>query len=73
MDFKIVLTLNETARTDRGPITREVDGGLFMVGDGQYAILDCDREALIQDWIEERGVPQHESPLDLISYTVERY
>lgn len=73
MDFKIVLTLNETNRTDRGPVTREIDGSLFLVGPGQYAIVDADREALIQCWIEERGEDQHASPLELVSYTVEKY
>jgi hypothetical protein len=73
MDFKIVLTLNETNRTDRGPITREIDGSLFQVNAMDYAITDADREALIQVWIDERGEDQHGSPLELISYIVEKY
>jgi hypothetical protein len=73
MDFKIVLTLNETNRKDRGHVTREIDGSLFQVNAMDYAITDADREALIQVWIDERGEDQHGSPLELISYTVEKY
>lgn len=72
-DFKIVLVLNEVNRTDRGPVTREIDGSLFRLNGMDYAITDADREALIQEWIEERGEDQHASPLELISYTVEPY
>ena len=62
---------NETNRTDRETVTREIDGSLFMMDDGEYAITDADREEKIQYWMETRGEDQHDSPLELISYTVE--
>lgn len=73
MDFKIVLVLNELNRTDRETVTRELDGGNFIMDNGEYAITDADREALIHEWMEERGEDQHASPLELVSYTVESY
>ncbi len=72
-DFKIVLVLNEVNRTDRETVTREIDGSLFQLDAMEYAHTDADREALIHEWMEERGEDQHASPLELISYTVESY
>lgn len=70
-EFDIVLVLNETNRTDRETVTRRIDGSNFIMENGKYAETDADREAEIKYWIEERGVDQHDSPLELISYTID--
>lgn len=72
-DFKIVLQLKLLNDPERGTVTREIDGSLFRLNAMDYAITDADREALIHEWMEERGEDQHASPLELISYTVEKY
>jgi len=72
-EFKIVLVLNETNRTDRETTTREIHGDNFIMDDGEYAITDADRATQINYWMEERGEDQHASPLELVSYTVESY
>jgi hypothetical protein len=72
-EFKIILVLNETNRTDRETVTREIDGNNFLMDNGQYAFTDAERLTEINYWIEERGEDQHASPLELVSYTVESY
>jgi len=69
--FDIILILNEINRTDRETITRRICGSNFLMENGEYAETEADRLAHIQYWIEERGVDQNNSPLELISYTVE--
>ena len=68
----LVLTLNETNRTDRGNVERRICGSNLMMANGEMATSDADREAKIASWIKDRGEDQHGGPLELISYAVER-
>ena len=72
-DLTITLTLKEIDHPDQRIRTREIDGSNFIMENGQMATTQAEREAELLYWIEERGEQQHNSRLELISFTVQEH
>lgn len=72
MEKYIKLELKEIDNNNR-IVEREIDGSNLIMECGNMAQTIGEVECEILYWMEERGEEQHNSRLDLVSYSIHTY